>query len=253
MPVVVLLLGLLTALALDGCASAPVRRAVSPEAQAALARLEQQNAALTDLRTAADIQIRRDNANRRLSGVLLLRPPASLRFEALTPFGVPVVLIAGNERGMTLWEVVDNRAYILPASPDANRRWLGLALGTEDLVGLLSGRVRPLRDPWSVELLPPDVLGSSLALTGSAGQQRIWFDPSSGQVRQVEWTGGDSPARAIFDAAAPDAPPTGLTVNTLDGKLEVMVRYRDPRMNTNFDPALLTLTLPEHVKIQDFR
>lgn len=238
---------------LHGCASAPARRAVSPEAQAALARLEQRQGDLADLRTAADIRIRRDSKNQRISGVLLLRSPASLRFEALTPLGVPAVLVAGDSQSLTLWEVFDNRAFILPASPDANRRWLGLALGAEDLVGLLSGRVRPIAAPSSVELLPPDILGPSLRLTGADGEQRIWLDPITGQARQVEWTGGKNPARVTFDLTAPDAPPAGLTLVTLDGKIEMIVRYRDPRVNTGFDPALLGLTVPEHVRIQDFR
>ncbi len=49
----------------------------------------------------------------------------------------------------------DNRAYIAPASPDANRRWLGLALGGEDLVALLAGRARPLPDPTRGSWSPP--------------------------------------------------------------------------------------------------
>ena len=90
--------------------------------------------------------------SQRLSGVLLLLgEPASLRFEALSPFGTPVLIVAGDPQSVTLWEVLDDRAYIAPASPDANRRWLGVALGGEDLVALLAGRVRALADPASVE------------------------------------------------------------------------------------------------------
>jgi outer membrane lipoprotein-sorting protein len=218
-----------------------------------VARLEERTRDFADLRTVAELRIRRDTQVQRLTGVLLLRAPASMRFEALTPFGVPVVLVAGDRQSMTLWEVVDNRAFILPASPDANRRWLGLAVGSEELVALLAGRVRPLADPWTVDLLPADVLGPSVLLTGDAGAQRIWLDPVTGQARQVEWTGGRNPARVTFDETPPDTPPAGLTLATLDGKLEVVVRYRDPKMNTGFDPALLTLTVPENVRIQDFR
>jgi outer membrane lipoprotein-sorting protein len=249
----VAVLGLLAALALDGCASAPVRRQVSPEAEAALARLEERQGGLTDLRTLADIRIRRDDKTQRLSGVLLLRAPASLRFEALTSFGVPVVLVAGDGQSVTLWEVLDNRAFILPASPDSTRRWLGMALGSEDLVAILSGRVRPLKNPLSVDLLPPDLIGPSLKLTSAEGEQRIWLDPLTEQARQVEWTGGKNPARVTFEPTPLGTPPSGLTLATLDGKLEAVLRYREPRMNTGFDPALLSLKVPEHVRIQDFR
>ena len=70
----------------------------------------------------------------------------------------------------------------------------------------------------------------------------------------MEWTGGKNPARVTFEPTPlSDAPPSGLTLATLDGKLEAVVRYREPRMNTGFDPALLSLTVPEHVRIQDFR
>ena len=42
-------------------------------------------------------------------------------------------------------------------------------------------------------------------------------------------------------------------IETPDGSLRVSVTYRDPKMNTGLDPALLKLTVPEHVRIQDFR
>jgi hypothetical protein len=184
--------------------------------------------------------------------MLLLAEPASLRFEALSPFGTPVLIVAGDPQSLTLWEVLDNRAYLAPASPEANRRWLGLALGGEDLVALLSGRARPLPDPTGVELVAPDETGPSVRLNGRDVEQRIWFDPASGQARQVEWT-GKNPARVTFTPAPPDGPPAGLRLETPDGTLRVSVTYRDPKMNTGLDPALLKLTVPEHVRIQDFR
>ena len=88
--------------------------------------------------------------------------------------------MAGDPQSLTLWEVLDNRAYLAPASPDANRRWLGLALGGEDLVALLAARARPLPDPTRVELVAPDETGPSVRLTGRDVEQRIWFDPASG-------------------------------------------------------------------------
>lgn len=246
---------LLLAGALGSCTTAPPTppAPVADEARVALARIEQQRRTLTDLRTLADLTIRRGGRSQRLSGVLLLlAEPASLRFEALSPFGTPVLIVAGDPKSVTLWEVLDNRAYIAPASADANRRWLGLALGDEELVALLGGRVRPMPDPTTVELVAADEVGPSLRLTGASIEQRIWFDPDSGQARQVEWT-GKNPARVTFNRVPADAPPAGLKLETPDGALQVTVAYRNPQMNSSLDPALLRLTVPEDVKIQDFR
>ena len=241
---------------MGGCATtapAPAPPPVSEEARAALARIEQYRVALVDLRSLADLTIRRNGRAQRLTGVLLLRSePAALRFEALSPFGTPVLIVAGDPKSVTLWEVLDSRAYIAPASPDANRRWLGLALGVEDLVALLAGRARPMPDPATVELLAADTVGPSLRLTGAPGEQRIWFDAESGQTRQVEWT-GKNPARVTFTPSPPDGPPAGLKLETPDGALQVSVAYREPKMNSALDPTLLSLTVPEHVRIQDFR
>ena len=237
-----------------GCASLPpARQPIPAEAKASLGLLEQRRRAFSDLRTLAELTIRRNDRVQRLTGVLLLRAPASLRFEALSPMGTPVLVVAADSKQLTLWEVADERAYIAPPSSEANRRWLGLALGGEEVVALLSGRVVPLSDPLIAEQLPADETGPSLSLVGADGKQRIWFDAATGQARQVEWTGGKHPARVTFLPAKPDAPPAGLRLAVLDGSLDVRITYKNPRMNTGFDPALLPLTVPEGVRIQDFR
>ena len=230
-----------------GCASLPPRQPLPTEVQAARTTLETRWMEFHDLRSQAEIRIQRGSRIDRFTGVLLLRAPASLRFEALAPFGPPLLVVASDAESVTLWEVPSERAFIGRSSPDATRRWLGLALGAEDLVSLLAGYALPARDPLSGQMLPPDDKGPSVAFETADGRQRIWFDPASGIARQVEWTGGSQPARAVF------TPDGVLRLATLDGKLEVTVRYKDPRRNTNFDPELLKLTVPQGVRIQDFR
>ncbi len=229
-----------------GCASLPPRQPLPPDVLAARATLDARWRDFHDLRSLADIRIQRGSRIDRLSGVLLLRASASLRFEALAPFGPPLLIVASDADTVTLWEVPSARAFIGRSSPDATRRWLGLALGAEELVSLLAGYALPARDPLSGQMLPPDDMGPSVAFETADGRQRIWFDTTSGNARQIEWTGGSQPARAVFT-------PDGVRLATLDGKLEVTVRYRDPRRDSGFDPELLKLTVPQSVKIQDFR
>jgi hypothetical protein len=231
---------------LAGCASLPPRQPLPPDVLTVRAELEARWREFRDLRSLTDITIRRTGRADRLSGVLLLRSPASLRFEALAPFGPPILVVASDAQTFTLWEVAQERAYLTRSTPDATRRWLGLALGSEDLVALLAGYALPPSDPLSGAMLPPDSIGPSVAFETADGRQRIWLDPVSGDARQVEWTGGKQPARAVFV-------PDGVRLTTLDDKLDVNVAYRDPQRNTAFDPELLKLTVPQDVRILDFR
>lgn len=206
-----------------------------------------------DLRTLADISIRRDGRVERLAGVLLLSAPASIRFEALTPWGQPFLLLAGDGRTVTLYHVADNRALVGPASAGATERWLGFALEPRELVAILAGYVLPIPDPDSAQLLRADGLGPSLRLTGPAGDQRIWLDPATGLVRQVELSRGGTPSRIAYGPRGAGGVPTSLALAALDGPLAVTVRYREPRLGTGPPPDLFTLRLPEHVEIQRFR
>ena len=229
-----------------GCASLPPREPLPPDVLAARATLEARWREFHDLRSLAEIRIQRGTRVDRYTGVMLLRAPASLRFEALAPMGLPLLVVASDADTVTLWEVPNERAFIARSSPDATRRWLGLALGAEELVSLLAGYALPARDPLSGQILPPDDMGPSVAFETADGRQRIWFDATSGNARQIEWTGGSQPARAVFTA-------DGVRLATLDDKLEATVRYRDPQRDTGFDPELLKLTVPQGVRIQDFR
>ena len=243
----------LAALAAGGCASVPRAPAVlSPEASAAVALVEDYTRSFTDLRTLADIRIQRKERRDRLSGVLLLRAPASMRFEALAPFGTPILVVASDRDALTIWEVPDGRATLLSPTPESSARWLGMALAGDDVVSVLAGRARLLRDPRRVSLLPPDAVGPSLLLENGDGAQRVWFDPASGRPRQIEWTGGKHPARVVFDPFDGEAP-AGLTLATLDRTLEVRLRYREPQVNAGLDAARLKVTVPDSVHIRDFR
>ena len=223
--------------------------------EAARARVEDAWRSFRDLRSLADITIRRGGRVQRLSGVLLLKAPTAFRFEALSPFGPPILVVAGSPESVTVWEVLQNRAYLLPSTPEANRRWLGLALSAEDLVAFLAGQVRPMPAPRTGALMPPDETGSPLRLSGPEGTQRIWLDPA-GHPLKVEWTEGKSPLRVTFtrgEGGGDPAPPREIRLQTLDGKLDVSVVYHEPQLNRGLDAALLTLTVPQGVEIQDFR
>jgi len=251
-------LAVLAALLLGACATvAPRPEPLPADAAAAREALERRWQAFSDLRTLANLQIRRGARTDRLTGALLLRSPSSLRFEALSPFGPPVLIVGAGAESVTVWEVVKNRAYLLPSSPDANRRWLGLALGAEDLVALLSGHVRPMKEPLSGELLAADDNGPSLVMRGARETQRIWLDPATGVARRVEWSGGKQPLTVAFTGGGPGEPVTGLTLNQPSerpaDRLQVQAQYQRPQLDSRFADELLRVSVPQGVEIQDFR
>ena len=244
-------------LAVAGCASAPPRETVPADVLAARALVEERWQRFGDLRTLAAITIRRGSRQDRLNGALLLqgpkRGPAAIRFEALSPFGPPILIVGGAPDGVTVWEVARNRAFLLPAGADANRRWLGLALGVDDLVALLAGHVRTIADPLGGRRVEPDANGPSIELRGPDGAQRLWLDEATGRVHRLEWAQGKSPFRATFEWAGANGPPAAVELVTLDGKLEVRARYQRPQLDSGFDAGLLTVSVPKGVEIQDFR
>jgi hypothetical protein len=229
----------------------PPPRPPDPAADAARALLESRWRSFVDLRTLADVTIKRGGRTQRLSGPLLLRTPAWLRFEALSAFGPPVLVVGGSPESVTVWEVLRNRAYFLPSSPDANRRWLGLTLGTEDLVGILSAHLRPLPDARDAVLHPADQIGPSLELRGDSATQRIWYDPATGAPRRLDWQ-GSRPFQAEFTVGDGGAP-SAIVLLAPAQELEVRARYQRPQLNGGLDADSLRVAVPQSVEIQDFR
>lgn len=228
-------------------------RPVTPEAQRLIQILERRWAQFADFRAVAEITIRKGSESQRLTGVLLLLAPASVRFEALTPWGQPFLLLTSTGERFTLYQIVENRALVGPASAKTTERWLGLALEPEELVGILSGHILPFKDLESAELLNPDSLGPSLKLTGPAGEQRIWLDLETAIPRQVEFTGGQTPTRIAYAGGGAFAPPTSLTLTALDRPLSVSIRYREPSFGAGLSPDLFNLAVPKDAKIQRLR
>lgn len=248
------LLGVL-ALLLAGCASLPARppEPLAPELHRLLDGMDRRWRQFEDLRTRVEISLRRGSQVQRLSGVLLLKSPDSIRLELLSPWGQPLLLLAATKDALTLYQVIENRALVGPASARATERWLGFALEPTELVAILAGRVLPMKEVQNGALRPRDGLGPSLELVGAGGVQRIWLDPETLVVHQVEWTGGSTLLRITYDGADAVDPPAALTLEALDRPLSVSIRYREPEVGVGLPPEAFALTLPEDAKIQRLR
>jgi len=244
----------LVVLLLAGCAIAPPtpRAPVSGDARAVVDRLTARWQEFHDLRGLADVTLTRGSDRQRVNGVLLARSPASVRFEVLSPFGQPFLLVAMHDGRLTAYNAATNEARVGAATVESAADLISLPVEPEDLVGLLSGRAVPPTDLRVAEMLPPDALGPSINLIGRYNRQRVWLDPATGIARQVTITGGRAEATVTF-LRGDDGALTGLDLTAANGYVTGAVRYRSLALNTGVDVERFALTLPKDAKIQSIR
>jgi outer membrane lipoprotein-sorting protein len=237
-----------------GCAIAPPTPHVpiAPDAQRVVDALTARWREFQDLRALADVTLKRGGDTQRFSGVLLARAPASVRFEALSPFGQPFLLVAMHEGRITAYNAATNEARVGAATVQSAADLISLPVEPEDLVGLLSGRAVPPRDLRVAEIMTPDEMGPSINLVGRYNRQRVWCDFDSGIARRITITGGRAEATVTFQRAG-DATLDGLDVSAANGYVSGVVRYRSFTLNAGIDAERFALTLPKDAKIQNIR
>jgi outer membrane lipoprotein-sorting protein len=245
---------LFVGLVLAGCAIAtpPPHAPIEGQARRVVDRLTERWQEFRDLRALADITLKRGSDRQRLNGVLLARAPASVRFEALSPFGQPFLFVAMHEGRITAYNAATNEARVGPASVESAAELISLPVEPEDLVALLSGRAAPPTDLRTADIMPPDDMGPSIVLVGRYNRQRVWCDFESGITRQVTITGGRTEATVTFQRAT-DGALGGLDVTAGNGYVTGAVRYRSVSFNGGIDPERFALTPPKDAKIQTIR
>ena len=215
-------------------------------------RLTERWQELHDLRALADITLKRGSDRQRVSGVLLALAPASVRFEALSPFGQPFLFVAMHEGRITAYNAATNEARVGTASVESAAELISLPVEPGDLVALLSGRAAPPRDLRTAEIMPPDEMGPSINLVGRYNRQRVWLDFATGIARQVTITGGRTEATVTFRRGA-DGALGGLDLTAGNGYVTGAVRYRSLALNAGVEPERFALTPPKDAKIQTIR
>jgi hypothetical protein len=174
----------------------------------------------------AEIRLSGRAGGERLRGTLHagFAAPASLRFEAVAPFGPPVFILAGRNNRTTLFFPRDNR--VLPDVPLAEvlDRLTALALNADDVRLVLTGCLVQSATPsegraWNgglrgVTLSPnitayvrdrngvPEVVAADYGpwLVDYAGHLNSW--PRTVRIRSREAGGPPSPERTSVDATA---------------------------------------------------
>jgi outer membrane lipoprotein-sorting protein len=223
---------------------APSRRAV--------ALLEERWREFSDLRTLADVSVQRATERHLVRGVILAKAPASVRFEALSPLGQPLMIATIHEGRIVAYDTTNDEATVGPATADSAARLLSLPFEPEDLVGVLAGRPVPPRDLREAEILPADADGPSINLIGAINTERVWMDMNTGVVRQIHISGGRGDAHIVFKRDAGGAL-TGFDVTAAMGVIRSVVRYDRPTLGTGIESERFVFAPPKGAKIREIR
>ncbi|HET9490782.1 MAG TPA: hypothetical protein VFR64_13640 [Methylomirabilota bacterium] len=239
---------------LAGCARAlpPLRAPIDPEVHRAIDLLTARWREFSDLRTVADIHLQRRKERHALTAIVLAKAPASLRLEALSPFGQPLLVMTIHDSQLVAYNAADHRALIGPATADTAARLLGLPFSPDDLVGVLAARAVPPRDLRVASLLPADEHGPSLELIGTDHRQRVWMDFQSGVIRRLEITGGRYEALVTYLRDG-DGRLRGFDLSAANEYLTGSVRYRDPVFDGGIDAERFRQTLPPGARVEHLR
>jgi outer membrane lipoprotein-sorting protein len=234
-----------------GCAKAlpPLRFAPSEEAQRAVDRLRARWTEFSDFRALADVRVEHRNTKQQIPGVLLLKSPGSLRFEALSPFGPPLLIATVHDGQIVAYNAGAHTAVVGPATPDTAARLFWLAIEPEDLVGLLAGLAVPPKDLRVAEVQAADEHGRSLEMIGALHRQRVWMDFATGVASRIQITGGRLEALFVYQRAE-DGALTGFDVWAAQDNVTGSVRYRNVAVNGGVENERFALTIPPGASIE---
>jgi outer membrane lipoprotein-sorting protein len=260
-------------LVLAGCAQmmAPPRQSVPRDAKRAVELLAERWKQFTDVRTLADLELTRDGSKDRFRGVLLVKAPTSVRFEALSPFGQPFLFLVIHDGDLIVYNAATNEALLSPATAEATAKLLSLPFEPQDVVSILAGRPAPPADLRRAEIEDVGALGAddtrtggvnppgarpaegrALVMVSSLHQQRVWMDFDTGVVSQVEITGGRYAVVVHYERAA-NGEVSSVSVSAPRAKLATSINYLNPEIGVGLEPDQFEFAVPRSASIERLR
>jgi hypothetical protein len=175
---------------LAGCAAVPSAGpppagTLPPEGVDALVRRwDAEWGAFQGLRAAIDLDVSQQGRAQRTAGALVLTA-THLRFEALTPFGLPALIVVAAPERLTVFNPAERRAWTGRPSQAAMTRWLGLPVEPAALIALLLGRAPQPPDAAAVRVM--DGRSPHLVFQRGSGTYRVWLGSDGNPLRvQIE-------------------------------------------------------------------
>ncbi len=216
-----------------------------PPAGELLGRLAADRRRIRGLRTLADSEIDGPEGRLRSSEVLLVEPPARLRIEVLSTFGVAWVL-ATDGQALDVYSRQEETVYRGAPTRDLADHYLPVPLALADLTELLLGRP-PSRAVAAVEPVswePETGLMRLVLRLQGGGLQTLWFDGAR-LLRRAEERGWGDALRYDLRINAHRLVgslllPSDLTIRA-PSAVQVRLAYANSDVNPDLDPDLFRI------------
>lgn len=243
------LAGALAVLALAGCVATPeappavIGGIPADEVGQLLRRWEAEWREFRGLRAFVDLRLLRRGRGHRGAGVLLISP-TQLRFEGLTPLGLPALVVSAGPDRVTVFSAAEGRAWTARPTAEAMGRWLGVPVPPDTLIRLLVGRVPLPPDGASARVATDGAI--EVAPEGGAPRQRVWVT-ERGWPARIELEDGEV-LTAAFEWTVGGVLQS-VTVSAPRRAVEAHVRYGSAE-HIAPPPEAFEIVLPPGVAIQ---
>lgn len=180
----------------------------------------------------------------KLRGTLLsgLAAPASIRFEAVAPFGPPGFILAGRDNRATLFVPRENRVLRDAEVPALLERLTGLNLAASDLRLVITGCLTESPAATDGKKFAGDWQSVALAAQGSSGSITAYLRPING-TRVV--VAADYGSWRIDYANHLNGYPRSVRIRSADsGAIDLTAAIDDLSINAGIDPSAFTLSVP---------
>lgn len=252
--------GLMAALAVSGCFAALAPQAAAPAAVAAadisqLTRaMAERDRALESFQTDAVMEYRNGSDHVKAREAIAVRRPSSLRVEAMSPFGVALIVAAQDTR-LQIFEPSNNTFMQGTATAATLARFVRIPMAPRDAVGLLMGIVPEAQNTAHPDSVTSDgdvtVLGYGAA---DGGRRELGFQNNELAIVRESAPGG----MVSYEIRYSDYHDIGgvmfayqVDADFPSARTHVGFRYKRPIINGNLPDSFFVLTPGPNAKRAD--
>jgi outer membrane lipoprotein-sorting protein len=207
---------------------------------------------LASLRAEGTILARRGGKRIKAHMILLLRRPATLRFETISFFEQPLSILVTDGMQFSLWDMDKGRFYQGPATPQNISRVIPIPMDGPEVSGILFGD--PPLIPFAESKLDFKDGLYVLTLSNSQQQQKIKIHPTRLRPTEVQLKiDGKVYYELVYDDWHDTKPPVVEKATfTMDSEdIRLVLKIREVERNVDLKDDLFVLTPPEGIPVEN--